>query len=136
MSSLSEPASSEATGRDDQQSESATRRLTQLYRRIVRVLNGGFLLGTGLILLGLVIAIIRRRSIASDSDPLLDVLPAALRLDPQGIVELGILTLVATPVAYVIVSLATFIRQRDMLFVIVCIVLLAIIGGSIGIALS
>jgi hypothetical protein len=136
MTSITPQATNEATARGDQHAEPATRRLTQLYRWIARILNGGFLLGAGLILLGLIVAIIRRETIQPESDPLLDVLPAALRLDPQGIVELGILALIATPVAYVLVSLVAFIRQRDALFVAVCVVLLAIIGSSVGIAIT
>jgi uncharacterized membrane protein len=135
MSRVTPPATDERAALDAQPVDRSTRRLTELYRAIVRVLNGGFLLSIGLILFGLAVAIVRLQQIDSQSDPLRDVLPAAVRLDPQAIIELGILTMIATPVAYVVVSLVTFIRQRDAFFVAVCTVLLAIIGGSIGIAL-
>jgi uncharacterized membrane protein len=128
--------------RSTPQPERATRpergevRQTQLYRRIVIVLNVGFALSVGLMLAGIADALVRGQTIKETAEPIVDVLPAVARLEAQGMIDLGILVLMVTPVAYVLVSLVTFLRQRDTLFVGVCLLLLAIIGGSIGMALT
>jgi uncharacterized membrane protein len=111
-------------------------RLTQLYRRIVLVLNVGFAISVGLMFAGIVVAIARGQTIGDTAEPVVDVLPSVARLNAQGLIDLGILVLLITPVAYVVVSLATFVRQRDVLFVTVCLLLLLIVGGSIGMALT
>lgn len=111
-------------------------RLTQLYRRIVIVLNAGFALSVGLMLAGIADAIVRGQTIEETAEPISDVLPAVARLEAQGMIDLGIVVLMITPVAYVLVSMLTFVRQRDALFVGVCVLLLVIIGGSIGMALT
>lgn len=111
-------------------------RMTQLYRRIVLVLNTGFAISVGLMLVGLIVALVRGQSVSETAEPIADVLPSVLQLNAQGLIDLGILTLLVTPVAYVLVSLLTFVRQRDALFVGTCFVLLLIIGGSIGMALT
>jgi len=116
--------------------ERGEQRLTQLYRRIVIVLNAGFGVSVGLMLLGIGVAVARGQTVGETAEPIGGLLRAAGRLEAQGLIDLGILLLLLTPVAYVAVSLATFIRQRDLLYVGVCLVLLSIIGGSIGMALT
>ncbi|MGH9174532.1 MAG: DUF1634 domain-containing protein, partial [Vicinamibacterales bacterium] len=71
----------------------------------------------------------------SETDALEDVLPGALRLKAQDIVEIGILVLLATPVVYVIAALLTFARLRDRLFVGVCLALVGFVLLSLGVAL-
>jgi uncharacterized membrane protein len=111
------------------------RRLSQLYRRIVLILKCGFFLALGLMLLGIIVAILRDQSIGDSTDPLSELFDSLRALEGQAILELGILVMLATPFSYVLVSLVTFVRQRDKVFVEVCLVLIAILLGSVGIAL-
>jgi uncharacterized membrane protein len=111
------------------------RRRTILYRRIVRVMNGGFLLAIGLMLAGLLAGVVTGDHIAKETDPLRDVLPGVLQFKAQDIVDLGIIVLLATPAAYVVVALVTFLRDRDLLFVAVCLALLGILALSVGLTL-
>jgi uncharacterized membrane protein len=63
---------------------------------------------------------------------------SALRLEPRGIVQLGLVLLIATPVARVLLSLVAFVLQRDRLYVAVTAVVLSILlfsllfGGHAG----
>ncbi|HUG14872.1 MAG TPA: DUF1634 domain-containing protein [Thermomicrobiales bacterium] len=118
------------------QPERGELRLTQLYRRIVLVLNAGFIVSVGLMLVGIIVAIVRGQTVGQTAEPIAEVLPAVARFDAQGMIDLGILVLLVTPIAYVLVSLVTFLRQRDALFVSVCLLLLSIIAGSIGLTLT
>ncbi len=117
------------------QTQGAVRRQTGLYRRIVRVMNVGFVIAIGLMLTGLMIGLITGEHVREDTDTLRDVLPGALQFRAQDIIELGILVLIATPAAYVVVALLTFLRDRDLLFVAICLTLLGILSLSVGMTL-
>lgn len=111
------------------------RRQTGLYRRIVRVMNIGFVTAILTMFIGLLIGLGTGDHVDRETDNLQDVIPGVLRLQAQDVVELGILILLATPAAYVVVALATFIRDRDVLFIGVCLMLLCILALSVGAAL-
>lgn len=106
-----------------------------LYRWIVRVLTGGFWASVGLIVIGMALALLTGQSLGDDVAPLVDVAPAVLDLEPQGIIDLGILLLLFTPSLYVVVSAVIFARQHDRMFVVVCCALLAIVMVSVGLGL-
>ena len=55
----------------------------------------------------------------------------ALALRGRGIIQLGLLLLIATPVARVAVSVAAFAIQRDRLYVVVTLMVLAILLDSL-----
>jgi len=60
------------------------------------------------------------------------VLADAARLSGRGIVQFGLLLLIATPIARVVFSVAGFIRQRDWLYVAVTLVVLALLVYSLA----
>ncbi len=51
----------------------------------------------------------------------------ALALNSFGIIQLGLLVLVATPIVRVILSVVAFVLERDLLYVVVTIVVLAVL---------
>ncbi len=55
----------------------------------------------------------------------------ALSGDSRGILQLGILILIATPVARVVVLLADFVRDRDGLYVAVAAIVLGVLAYSL-----
>jgi uncharacterized membrane protein len=55
----------------------------------------------------------------------------ALRLDSRAVVQLGLLLLIATPIARVCFSLVAFILQRDRLYVVITAVVLAVLLFSL-----
>jgi uncharacterized membrane protein len=118
-----------------ERSTGSRRRQTILYRRIISVMNAGFVIAIGLMLAGLLVGIVTGDHVAKETDPLREVLPGVLRLDAQDIVDLGIIVLLATPAAYVVVALATFLRDRDLLFVTICLLLLGILSLSVGLTI-
>ena len=106
-----------------------------LYIWIVRTLTVGFWSSVALIVAGVVVALVGGRPLGDEVAPLVDVVPSAVDLNPQGLVDLGILLMLFTPSFYVVVSLIIFLRQRDRTFVIVCCALLAIVMVSVGLGL-
>ncbi len=63
----------------------------------------------------------------SDLRTIPGVMGAALSLSGRGIIQLGILLLIATPIARVVFSVAAFAAQRDRLYVVVTLIVLAIL---------
>src|SRR5262249_28782132 len=59
------------------------------------------------------------------------IIAAALDLRSEGIIQLGVLLLIATPVARVAFSVIGFARQRDLTYVVVTLIVLAILLYSL-----
>jgi len=55
------------------------------------------------------------------------IISAALAFDSSGIIQLGLLLLIATPIARVVFSVAAFAIERDLLYVCVTVVVLAVL---------
>ena len=60
------------------------------------------------------------------------ILMDALTLHSRGIIQLGLLILIATPVARVIVALFAFALQRDRIYVVVCLIVLTVLIYSLS----
>lgn len=68
---------------------------------------------------------------ASFRDPL-RIAREAVALSGRGLIQLGILLLIATPVARVAFSIFAFSRQRDWLYVVISAIVLVILAYSLG----
>src|SRR5262249_35882133 len=110
-------------------------------RFIGNLLRGGVILAAGVILFGGVLYLIRhggggggRPGVQGGppacTHPLL-ILQCAAALESRGIIQLGLLLLIATPVARVLFSIYAFARQRDFLYVALTTAVLAILLGSL-----
>lgn len=108
---------------------------TVLYRWAGRVLLIGFWMSVALIGFGLVVAALRGEPIGSEVETLDRVLPDALRLHSQGLIDLGILTLLMTPGAVVVLALVISIRGRDLIMSAVTTLLVLTLVGSVVISL-
>lgn len=108
---------------------------TVLYRWAGRVLAVGFWTSLGLIAFGLLVAALRGDGLGSDVETLDRVLPDAARLHSQALIDLGILTLLLTPGAVVVVALVISIRGRDLLLATVAGLLVLILLGSVVVSL-
>jgi uncharacterized membrane protein len=60
------------------------------------------------------------------------ILGSALSLHSLGVIQLGLLILVATPIARVALSLVAFVRQRDRKYVLITGIVLAILVFSLA----
>jgi uncharacterized membrane protein len=55
----------------------------------------------------------------------------AFSFDGRGLIQLGLLALIATPIARVALSVLVFLRQRDKMYVVITCVVLAVLGYSL-----
>jgi uncharacterized membrane protein len=100
---------------------------------ISAVLRGGVLLSAAIIALGTTMffwqALTGRGSVGGDAIPhtLGDTLAGVAAGSPAAIVVLGLLVLLATPLLRIIVSVATFARERDWRYVAITLLVLAIL---------
>ena len=60
------------------------------------------------------------------------IVASAIRLDGRGVIALGLILLVATPVARVAFTLITFVHQRDWTFVVITAIVLAALLSTLG----
>ncbi|MCO5178202.1 MAG: DUF1634 domain-containing protein [Thermomicrobiales bacterium] len=108
--------------------------LENLYERIAKILAIGFWASIVVIVAGLIVALVRGQDILDTTLRMESVVGQAIRLNGSAMVDLGLLGLLLTPLAYVVAALLTFVRQRDRLFVAVCVALLLLFAATVGLA--
>jgi len=109
--------------------------LENLYDRIAQILAIGFWASIAVIVFGLLVALVRGEDIQDTTHHMEKVLGEAIKLNPSGLVDLGLLGLLLTPLAYVAAAMLTSLRQRDRLFVAVCAALILLFAMTIALAL-
>ena len=113
-----------------------TERLAPLYDAAVKTLFWGFRLGAALLALGIVVALVKREPLGREADPIPDVIAMVRAGYASGVIDLAILWFMLTPVATVIVVAASFWRLGDRRYALLCLVVLAILGASVTLALN
>jgi uncharacterized membrane protein len=111
-------------------------------RTLGRVLQIGVALSASIVLCGAVIYLAKRLAIAPDyrvfrGEPIdlrsvSGILADARAWSGRGLIQLGLLVLIATPIARVLFSVIGFARQRDWLYVAITLVVLALLTFSIS----
>jgi uncharacterized membrane protein len=115
----------------------------RMERFIGNLLRGGVMASAFLVVIGAVVYLARHgdapadyrafRSEPADLRSVGGIFREALALRGRGIIQLGLLLLIATPVARVAFSIFGFAEEHDRLYVIVaCLVLLILAGSLIG----
>lgn len=110
-----------------------------------RLLITGVWIAASLCAVGIVLSLIQGTpapprapfaGVAQGLDSPWGVVRSALRFEGPGVMALGILALVATPVLRVAISLVLFARQRDRLYVCVTAIVLVLLGIGLFTGLS
>jgi uncharacterized membrane protein len=101
------------------------------------LLRAGVMVSGAVVLAGGVLYLLRHGSavphyrtfsgVPSDLRQVRGITSAALALQGQGLIQLGLLLLIATPVARVVFSLVGFALQRDRTYVVVTLIVLAVL---------
>ena len=113
-----------------------TERLEPLYDAAVKTLFWGFRLGAALLTLGIVVALIKREPLGREADPISDVIAMVRAGYASGLIDLAILWFMLTPVATVIVVAVSFWQLGDRRYALLCLIVLAILGASVALALN
>lgn len=108
---------------------------------VAEVLRGGLILAAVVVLIGAIVYLVRHgadlpnyavfRAEPADLENLRGITDRALAGRSAGIIQLGLVLLLATPVARVALSIVAFALQRDWLYVGVTMVVLAVLLYSI-----
>lgn len=123
-------------------SRTVRHRLDQRMDQIMAaLLRTGVLLAAGLVFIGGVIFLVRHRFPATDyrvfhGEPqelrtISGILHEASHFQGRGLIQLGLLLLIATPVARVLFSVLAFLYERDWTYVAVTILVLALLSYSL-----
>jgi uncharacterized oligopeptide transporter (OPT) family protein len=131
-----EPEAPRATALGTAELAARTERLEPLYDAAVKTLFWGFRLGAALLALGVVVALVKREPLEREADPIPEVIAMVRAGHASGIIDLAILWFMLTPVATVIVVAATFWRLGDRRYALLCLIVLAILGASVALALN
>jgi uncharacterized oligopeptide transporter (OPT) family protein len=131
-----EPESAQAMALGTAELAARTERLEPLYDAAVKTLFWGFRLGAALLALGIVAALIKREPLGREADPIADVIAMVRAGHASGIIDLAILWFMLTPVATVIVVAANFWRLGDRRYALLSLIVLAILGVSVTLALN
>lgn len=109
----------------------------QVEQFIGKLLQAGVLLSAVVVLLGGVAYLVRYGSAPADYrtfrgvpaglDSVHGVIGGALKLRSRWIIQLGLLLLIATPIARVVLSLFAFARQRDRAYVVITALVLGLL---------
>ena len=131
-----EPEATRATALGTAELAARTEWLEPLYDAAVKTLFWGFRLGAVLLALGVVVALVKREPLEREADPIPEVIAMVRAGHASGIIDLAILWFMLTPVATVIVVAATFWRLGDRRYALLCLIVLAILGASVALALN
>jgi uncharacterized membrane protein len=106
-----------------------------MYHAVAQVLRTGFRIAAGLILAGLVIALVRQQPLKSEVDPISKIPDALVHLHSSAFIDLGIIGIMLTPLASVFTILRTFIARDDRTFAMYTLGVLVILSASIALSL-
>lgn len=113
-----------------------TEQLAPLYDAAWFIFTWGFRIGAAILALGVLVALAKREPIGHEAAPIGSVLSAVAAGQAAGIIDLAILWFMATPVVTVLVVAVSFWRMGDRRYTLLSLVVLAILGVSIALALN
>lgn len=106
------------------------------------LLQAGVLIAASVVLVGAIVFLVRHGSSIpsyhvfqgepTDLRTLSGIFHDALALEGRGIIQLGLLILIATPVARVVFSIGAFAMERDTMYVVITLIVLAILIFSLA----
>jgi uncharacterized membrane protein len=106
-----------------------------MYHAVAQVLKTGFRIAAGLIIAGLVIALVRQQPLETHVDPISKIPDALVHLRSSAFIDLGIIGIMLTPLASVFTILRTFISRGDRTFAMYTLGVLVILSASIALSL-
>jgi uncharacterized membrane protein len=106
-----------------------------MYHAVAQVLRTGFRIAAGLILAGIVIALVRQQPLKSEVDPISKIPDALVHLHSSAFIDLGIIGIMLTPLASVFTILRTFTARGDRTFAMYTLGVLVILSASIALSL-
>jgi uncharacterized membrane protein len=113
-----------------------TAHLAPLYAAATSSFTWGFRLGAALLAVGILMALVKGEPLGREADPIGEIAANIQAGHAAGVIDLAILWFMLTPVATVIVVAVSFWRLGDRRYALCSLVVLAILGTSIALALN
>jgi uncharacterized membrane protein len=105
-----------------------TRNLNDAVHRILVI---GLVISTVLLVVGLIMSLVQQGTLPTQVLPIGPAIAAALALKPIGLVSLGLITLLVTPIVRVIGSFTVFLWERDWLYAAATLTVLIVMAISV-----
>jgi uncharacterized membrane protein len=106
-----------------------------MYHDVAAVLRNGFRIAAGLMITGIVLALIRQEPLSTKVDPITDIPNALLHLHSSAFIDLAIISIMLTPLASVFAILRSFVISADRRFAAYTAGVLIILSASIALSL-
>lgn len=113
----------------------------QFDRMIAHVLRAGVLVSAGIVLAGAAVFLTKYgltapeygvfRGEPDDLRSVGGIVTSAMHLSGRGLIQLGLLTLIATPIARVVFAVVGFLRQHDWLYASLSVIVLSLLMYSL-----
>jgi uncharacterized membrane protein len=116
--------------------EERTERLAPLYDTALRIFTWGFRIGAVVLVIGIVLTLVQGQQLATEAAPFSVILSLVVSGDAAGVIDLAIVWFMIVPVVAVVAVAAAFLRMGDRRYAALSLVVLAILGVSIALALS
>jgi uncharacterized membrane protein len=116
--------------------EERTERLAPLYDTALRIFFWGFRIGAVLLAAGIVLTFVQGQQLATEAAPFSVVLSLVLSGNAAGVIDLAIIWFMIVPVVAVVAVAAAFWRMGDRRYAALSLIVLAILGASIALALA
>lgn len=130
------PVQGHETERETAELAARTERMTPIFNAAIWVFTWGFRVGAVLLAIGVILALLKGEPLGHEADRI-STIPAAIAAGyASGVIDLAILWFMAIPVVTVIVMAASFWRLGDRRYALLSLVVLAILGASIALALN
>ncbi len=105
-----------------------------LSMRVAKVLRIGAIISSACLIIGVVLLMLRPSSEIAATLMLSDLPSAIAKWEPSGLITLGILAMILTPIARVMILVQGFAARKDRAFILIGFIVLAILLASIAIA--
>lgn len=106
-----------------------------IFQSAIKVLRYGFFVSAGILAIGVAWSLIDRHPLSTEVLPFQEIPGAIADGNPSGLIDLGILFMMLTPVMTVLVIALSFSRLGEKKFVTLTLGVLAILATSIAISL-
>lgn len=99
--------------------KAAVAEVEDINRLIYHVLRGGVVLSLSFLIFAMLLLVVEGGSLPDAAVPPRDLLARLERFEPDALMTLGVVLLILTPVARVLLSLVSFVEERDATFVLI-----------------
>lgn len=116
--------------------KAAVSEVEDINRLIYHVLRGGVVLSLSFLIFAMLLVAVEGGTLPDSAVPPRDLLPRLGHFDPDALMTFGVVLLILTPVARVVLSLLSFAEERDATFVLITGIVLTNLLASLALGVG